>query len=170
MIIITEGIDCSGKSTLIEALAKEIGYEVQQGSSFSITANKTEEELFEAFMSFTKLDNIILDRYMYSNLVYAPLYNDYACLSDEHRKFIEREIKGDTLLVYLCADKSTIAQRFKTRGEEYVDESKITAILDGYDAQLGKTSLDFLIYDTSYLETNDIVKSIVGYLENKGGN
>lgn len=161
MLITLEGCDATGKTTLVNALAKRLDYDVVKGSSFEITGGKNQDELFESFMELTTLDNTILDRYIYSNEVYAPLYSDYACLNDEQRRFIEREVQGATLIIYLSAPVEVIKERFRTRGEDYVDEDKIETILHSYEQSLSKSNLEILRYDTSQLTTDEIVESII---------
>ena len=164
MLLIACGCDTTGKTTLVNALAERLDYDVVKGSSFEITGGKNQEELFEAFMELTALENTILDRYIYSNEVYSPLYNDYSCLNDEQRRFIEREVQGATLIIYLSAPVEVIKERFRTRGEDYVDEDKIETILHNYEESLNKSNLTILRYDTSQSTTEEIVESIIEYI------
>lgn len=166
MIIITCGCDATGKTTLIEQLSKELNYNIVKGSSFQITGNKTNKELFESFTDLLETDNVIFDRYIYSNYVYAPLYEDYSVLTEEQVRFIERELKGDAIVIYLTASTETIKQRFETRGEEYVSIDEIDKIKLGYEKVLMHSDLPVYTYNTSIISTEEIVEDIMDILNN----
>ena len=165
MIFIFVGVDAAGKDTLIEEIHKRTDYNVLRGSSFELTHGKNENELFESFMEFTKMDNIILNRYMYCNYVYAPLFDDYAQIRLEDVRFIEKELKGDAMVIHLYADEDVIKQRFKSRGEDYVDKNKIKTIMDSYEKVLKHSQLDVLSFDTGELSVDEIVNEIFTYLK-----
>ena len=166
MIIITVGIDCSGKSTLIEELAKELNYIILRGSSFELTAGKSNEELFNTFNNIINVDNVIFDRFTYCNYCYAPLYDDYSVLTEEQVRFIERELKGEAIVIHLTADTETIKQRFETRGEEYVSVDKIDTIKSSYNEILANADLPVYTYNTSVISTEAIVEDILEVLNN----
>ena len=166
MIIITVGIDCSGKSTLIEKLAEELDYIILRGSSFELTAGKTNQELFDTFVGLTDVDNVVFDRFTYCNYCYAPLYDDYSVLTEEQVRFIERELKGEAIVIHLTADTETIKQRFETRGEEYVSVDKIDTIKSSYNEILANADLPVYTYNTSIISTEAIVEDIIDILNN----
>lgn len=164
-MLIFEGIDASGKDTTMEELNKYLDYEIIRGSSFELTGGKNEDELYETFDSLTGLDNIILNRYIYSNMVYATLFDDYSKLRASDAELIENKIKDKATIIYLYADKEVIAERFKSRGEEYVDESQIESILEAYREQLLNTELDVIMIDTGKFNTEQAVSTILNMLE-----
>lgn len=84
-MIILEGTDCRYKSTIADKLSKELGYPVIKGSSFEL-AKSGNEKLFEHFNKLADEDNVIIDRYIYSNLVYAKKFKDYSILTEEATK------------------------------------------------------------------------------------
>jgi cytidylate kinase len=75
MLIILEGNECNFKSTVAEKLSNLIGFNVVKGSSFEMSKT-TNEELFNKFNQLSNLNRTIIDRFIYSNLVYASLYKD----------------------------------------------------------------------------------------------
>jgi gluconate kinase len=156
------GCDGTGKTTLVNKLSEVTGMPVVRGSSFELTANKNQDELFESFKSLLKYDNVIFDRFIYCNEVYAPLYKDYSCLSDSQRREIEADLPEGSELIYLVAEKETIINRFNTRGEEYVKEDKIETILSSYEESLSKTTIPVSKFNTTHLSTEEIVGIITG--------
>ena len=166
MIVIVTGCDATGKTTLIERLAEELDYIVLRGSSFELTAGKSNEELFGTFNNIINVDNVIFDRFTYCNYVYAPLYDDYSVLTEEQVRFIERELKGSAIVIHLTADTETIKNRFETRGEEYVSVDKIDTIKLGYNKVLAKAELPVYTYNTSVISTESIVEDVLDLLNN----
>ena len=164
-LIIVEGSDCSGKTTLINQLSKLLNFQVVKGSSFELSTC-TNEQLFEKFSEMTKLKQTILDRFTPSNAVYAPLYKDFALLSDEQRKEIESEIKDRAIVIYLEADLETLTQRLQARGDDYVTVDKLSSIKEKYQEVMSKVELKTLRFNTTYKSTEEIVAVILHELKN----
>lgn len=170
MIIVLEGCDCVGKSTFAEMLSKKTGYEVLKGSSFEISG-LGEDGMFEHMMSLLDMDNIIIDRFMYSNLVYGVLY-DYPMMTTEQYRKLTIKMRKKSVVIYLHASKIIIAERMRDRGEDRVDKSEITSILDmykkemtGYFAPKVMISLDTTVSDFNV--ATSMVKSIIDSDETK---
>lgn len=159
MLIVVEGSDCAGKTTLINALANEMNYSIVKGSSFE-QSQCTQEQLYEKFTEMSKLENTILDRYIYSNEVYASLYDDFAILSDEQRRKIENKIKDKALLIYLEADIETLTDRLLERGDEYVKADKLPLIKAKYEDSLKQVTIETLKFDTGIFSVSEIVEVI----------
>ena len=163
MNIIVVGCDCTGKSTLIELIQKSTGFEVLKGSSFELTGGKTEDELFNTMLDLAKKNNIIYDRFAHCNHVYAPLYNDYAQLKEHHIRQVELALPKDSFIIHLTAKKDVILERFNTRGEDYVDEARITPILEGYDNILQDANVPVFHFDTGQISAEEINQVISFY-------
>ena len=166
MLIILEGMDCTGKSTLAKKLSEKLDFPIVKGSSFE-QAKCSNADLFKSFMELTKLKNTILDRFIYSNEVYASIYEDYSILSDEQRRFVEREIAGSALLVYLHANNTTLIARIEKRGDDYVTIDKFNEIRSSYLSALAKSKyIEGMSFNTAEMSTDDIVNEIVSRLNN----
>lgn len=136
-LIIVEGVDCSGKSSLIDNLKDLTGYDSIRGSSFEI-AELGVDGMYNYMMGLSKLDKpIIIDRYFLSNLVYASLYNKNM-LSESHVDNIVNAIKDRSITIHLHAHEDVIRDRMKKRGDEYIDEKDIGSILDKYRVTVDK--------------------------------
>lgn len=147
-------------------LSEKLGFPIVKGSSFE-QARCDNDELFNGFMELTKLNNVILDRYIYSNEVYASIYEDYSILTDEQRRFIELEITGSALLVYLHANNDVLKQRIGERGDDYVTVDKFNVIRSKYLTALSKTkNIEGLCFDTGLLDMDEIVRCISLKLNN----
>lgn len=186
-VLIIEGSDASGKSTLIEALRKELkDFLVRKGSSFE-HSQCTNEELFKKFeglvlsseyeltgegsIDYFMPEKIIFDRFIYSNYVYASLYEDYAILTTSQRKDIEFWINHEAVVLYLTAPEEILKERLNTRGDDYVKAESIPAILKKYDEVLATVDEKIPVYriDTSVQTTDDIVKFVINSLLDENG-
>jgi thymidylate kinase len=160
MLIILEGNECNYKTTVAEKLSKQLHIPVVKGSTFEFS-KCTNEELFERFRSLTELDNVIIDRFIYSNKVYATLYKDYAILTDDQREEIERLIQRKATVYYLFADSEIIESRIKERGDDYVVTAMVSKINSQYDITMVKSNLKVVAFDTNDWSSDEIVKDIV---------
>jgi len=159
MVIILEGNECCFKSTVAEKLSKKLNLPIVKGSSFELS-KCTNEELFQKFKEFTQLDNVIIDRFIYSNYVYATLYEDYSILTDEQRREIEKLMLHKATVYYLFADGDVIKERILERGDDYVDVSMVQNINDTYVDIMLKAGLKTVAYDTNEWNSDEIAEDI----------
>lgn len=158
---IVVGTDCSGKTSLVDMLSDITEFKVVKGSSFQ-DSQCTQNELFDKFLEFTKLDNVIFDRFTFCNEVYAEMYDDFAMLSDKQRRFIEQEMKDKATIIYLYADDEVLEQRFNIRGDDYVPLDKIKYAKGKYEESLSKVKdLEVIKFDTGKMTTKEIVEQIL---------
>ena len=160
MIVILEGNEANFKTTVADKLSKHLGLPVVKGSSFEL-AKCSNEELFEHFKGLGEMDNIILDRFIYSNQNYATLYKDYAILTDEQRTEIESMVKQKATVYYLHAGEEVIKSRINKRGDDYVDVSMVGAINMLYKEIMINSKLKVVFYNTEHWSSDEIVESII---------
>lgn len=161
MNYIVVGTDCSGKTSLVNMLSDITEFKIVKGSSFE-HSQCTQDELFEKFLEFTKMDNVIFDRFHLCNEVYAPMYDDFAMLSDEQRRIIERLMKDKAILIYLYVDDEVLEKRFNSRGDEYVSLDKLKYAKGKYEEALHKVEgLKVVKFDTGKMATKEIVEQIL---------
>ncbi len=159
-MIILEGADCCYKSTIADKLSKELGYPVIKGSSFEL-AKSGNEKLFEHFSKLADEDNVIIDRYIYSNLVYARRFKDYSILTEEQQRAIEEKIRDKAKVIYLYADPKIIKQRLLERGDEYINDRDIEPVLGLYREVMSDVGLHTYSWDTEQWSSEEIAKGII---------
>ncbi|MCY8513740.1 deoxynucleoside kinase [Bacillus atrophaeus] len=159
-LIILEGPDCCFKSTVAEKLSKELKYPIIKGSSFEL-ATSGNEKLFEHFNKLADEDNVIIDRFIYSNLVYARKFKDYSILTEQQLRIIENKIKMKAKVVYLHADPKIIQQRLIERGDEYIVDEDIEPVLDLYNKVIDNMGLHMNSWDTNEWNSDEIVEDII---------
>lgn len=135
MIIIIEGPDGSGKTTLAKQLSRQTGYKV-----IHRTRPKSEEEkavmMDEYLRVIRSRDNMIFDRSWYSEMVYGPVMRDASVISYQQMYDLERQLAEVGALIIYCTDtKSVMWTRCQERGEDYIlDRTTFDRICDGFDA------------------------------------
>lgn len=162
-IIILEGCDGAGKSTLAKELQRLSGFEIVQGSSFEIS-EMGQERMFDYMMGLLDRKNIIIDRYYMSNFVYGNLY-DYPTMSSTQFKLLANKTEKKALTVYVTATEGTLKGRLLSRGDDRVRTERIDSILKKYSEALSDNSTlqsSFLQVDSTL---TDVTKSAPMVLE-----
>lgn len=158
LVMIIEGCDLSGKSTLVHELGKEY-----PGIVIKVTKrplNKKKEEIIE----FTKYMNsilgfinhnrqtkmIILDRFFPSELVYSLVKRGYEAFGDGHYREMEKVIRAmDHLYIYCNPGYDTLVQRLKDRGDDHIIEEDIRELSNRYEKFFRETKMNKVKLDTS---------------------
>ena len=161
IMIIVDGCDCTGKTTLINELSRITGFKALKGSDFNIAEQGT-EKMYEFMLSLSRLnESVILDRYFISNLVYAPMYNANM-LKENHIKSIINEIKRKSITIYLFADEDIIRNRMINRSDDYININDIGEILSRYKEKIDeyKNDITILEFDTGIYSSNEIANMV----------
>lgn len=167
MIIILEGADLTGKSTLAHRLSILLQFPVvrpwiylAQPKPSVISVAKTLRQLFRHIHP-----DIIYDRFFFSEYVYAQvLGRDREYVADLIREW---ESIPDVFLVYLTASDEAIQSRYEERGGDwYVSLEQIFAIRDAYPTLLKvmPSTIPTLMLDTSSVSSDDIADKVVSWL------
>lgn len=133
MIIILEGPDGSGKTTLANKLAQQTGYTLLHRSQ-----PKTEEDkkrMMDEYMQVIKSGkSCIFDRCWYSEMVYGPVMRDASVISYPQMFELERRLlKNGAIIIHCTGPLTTLWRRCQTRGEDYiVDKKTFDQIYYGY--------------------------------------
>lgn len=146
-LIILEGANGSGKSTIFKALQRDANYQL-----------------------------LVLDRFTGSHIVYDSLFNrsEY---SSTHYFEIEEQLKEtfNPLIVYLTAPISVLARRndFRaiTRDDAFDKVERLSSNLfdsiKAYNKYLNLTPLDKVVIDTSEFTVVATVRAIIHCLETR---
>jgi thymidylate kinase len=149
-MVIFEGSDATGKSTLELELQNRLNWDIIKGSSFEL-AKCTNDELFNHFKEVTLNNpNAIIDRWAISNYIYADIFKDYTRITDQQLQYLESliEANNDTL-VYVRADPEVVKHRLRQRGDEYIEEDDVDSIIEAYDNLFHNAKFKYIEIDTS---------------------
>lgn len=134
MIIIIEGADGAGKTTLAQKIKDQTGYLMMHR-----TQPKTEEDkkrMMDEYMQVIKAGkNCIFDRSWYSEMVYGPVMRDESVITYLQMYELERMLaKHGALVIYCTAPEATLWKRCLKRGEDYITSpDTFHAICTGFD-------------------------------------
>lgn len=134
MIIIIEGPDGAGKTTLAEKISRQTKYPIIHQSQ-----PKSEEEkkrmLGEYIQIIRSNKNAIFDRCWYSEMAYGPVMRGESAISYPGMYELEELLaRSGAILIYATGPKALLWQRCQRRGEEYVtSRDNFNAICDNYD-------------------------------------
>ena len=137
MIVVLEGPDKCGKSTLAAKLRDEHGFTI-------VKCSVPDKDPYLYFME--KLDeaqgDVVLDRFAYSGMVYGPIYRNKSDLTPGQLRNLELKLMSRNALVIYCYDNvKAIQKRFKTEHETYAKEQDVKRLLDGFALAMLKCRL-----------------------------
>lgn len=138
MVIILEGPDGGGKTTLATKLSLMTGYKVKHYSY-----PKDQDEADAMFLGycddFVGASNIIVDRCWYSDLAYGPVMRGRATITYPQMYELEKMIaKRGGIIIYCTDTKAALWQRISKRGDDFIhDREKFNTICDNYETLFG---------------------------------
>lgn len=173
-MIIIEGPDGAGKTTLVEGLCDEYGMEVgKRGTDnrdllYTVTVPDTFRAIRGALKGWSPDRTLptIWDRLYFSDLVYAPIQGREVAFSDEERRLVELTITALGIPVILCYPPWDVV----------IKNEAGTKQMDGVHENLSRiyNSYDFMIrvphyrYDYTDPETREgLVPYIANYLKRR---
>lgn len=166
IVLIIEGMDLSGKSTLIEGLNKDmkgismkVGYKPEKGEQHEIDKF---QEYMQSVMNYIEENQdkiIILDRYYPTELVYSKVKRGYEANDDKFYKDLEDSLsKINHLYIFCDPTKKVIIERFNKRGDEFIKEKDIVSLYDRYQDYYEKTKLKKIKINTNLSVSEMIIK------------
>lgn len=152
MLIILEGCDATGKTTLANMLAPLLNAQIVH----STTETPNDYRYFEELLRASEYTNIIADRFCYSQFVYQDSeHRPLKLVSDEYMTFKNewevlhmlecQMLRYNTKVIYCYADAGVVAERMIARGENPI---AIDEILCGYRDLWKKTLIQPIWYKT----------------------
>jgi thymidylate kinase len=133
MIIILEGPDGSGKTTLANKIKDQTGFMLLHRSH---QTDSNAESLFDEYAQVIKAGkNCIMDRGWYSEMVYGPVMRGGSAITYPQMYELERMLaKNGALIIHCTAPEATLWKRCLKRGEDYVTKKDtFHAICNGFD-------------------------------------
>lgn len=148
MLIILEGCELTGKTTLANLLAP-----VLNATIIHCTAETSNDMQFFTNIAWAAAQkNIIADRFCYSQFVYQSEVNrpilknsEYMLSWDALYSLETKLLKCDTKVIYIYASQKDIADRMIARGE---NPDCVSGILDGYTELWKRTLIKPIFFKT----------------------
>ena len=120
MIIILEGIDGSGKTTLAQQISHQTGYPIIHKTQPKDEAEK--KLMIGEYLQVIRTNkNAIFDRCWYSEMAYGPVMRDTSVITFPQMYELERlAAKSGAMIIHCTGSEAALWQRCQKRGEDYV--------------------------------------------------
>lgn len=181
MLIIFEGHDLSGKTSIAQELSKRLEGSIYVKNNHQPFGD-TEAERYKLKRSYdTVIDlfkvmnyemprsHMVLDRFFLSELVYSEVLRNNPQIQDPYYNRLNKRVKSlDTLLVLVQAPEADIIKRRAKRGEDRLINSQITQAKETYLKYL--TITDFknkLVLDNPEGEFETNISKILNLIQNE---
>jgi len=142
-LIIIEGLDKTGKSTLARFLSEKTGMPIKKFS-----APKEGEKPFNEYGAFL-LDGEggIVDRFHLSEMAYGPVFRGGSSIDENRQALLEcLAVCSGCVGVYCEAEKEVLAKRFEEDKEDFVKPEQIEAVQQGFEKALATSRIPWLRY------------------------
>ncbi len=158
--IIVEGSDCSGKTTLIDALhdrLSHLGWNI-------INLGHEDGDQFKRYMnSYVNAHKAIFDRSHFSEMVYGDLWRGGHGMSTQEISDLNDYVYSNFLVVFAYAPENILKERYHSRSYDQTIKSDELGIVQSHLAAL-LTNPRVLKYDsTSQIALDVTVKKILLY-------
>ncbi|MFA7205659.1 MAG: hypothetical protein WC102_04930 [Saccharofermentanales bacterium] len=153
MILFFEGVDKSGKSTLIKNYKEKLGQWAavyknsfvkpsDAGLSFKDAITGFYAGLYEGFLFRANTEISLVDRSHITEIVYAPIKRGYDADIPRWRQ-IEKIFATleEAAIVYVDTSNLTLAQRHEIEPDDYIKIEEIVRIKQGYEDYFASNTL-----------------------------
>jgi len=141
-MIIIEGPDGAGKSTLVNYIRRELGSPVVK------PYYPKKNQLSYYLHSGPLYEGYYLERYYLSEVVYPRFKLNRDPMQDWKQFQIEAGLyQYAPVIFYLRPSRETILENINTRGDDYISEDEIDRMLVEYDAAIERSHLPSVTYD-----------------------
>ena len=175
MIIIVEGPDGAGKSTMIEDLKRQYlmragqtpeSVQVWHAGPFPQDSNPwTEYVVPLSRLQVTRGYLVLIDRWHLGELVYGPLLRGQSRLSPEQRVWIDGYLKSmGAITVCLTATIEELTRRLSERGDDLIKAEQFPYLVAQYDEltrDLPPEAITTRVFDTTNQRVSPTAASIL---------
>lgn len=155
MIIILEGPDGAGKTTLANKLCKSIPGStlLHYGAPTDAVAAENYWQVYaEDILKASTASVLIMDRSWYTDMVYGPVLRGSLEMTATKCKMLEALVlaNGGGLVIYCTSSPKVLWSRVMRRGDPLIkDTETLRALYDGYEALFKEgVTLPVVKYDT----------------------
>lgn len=156
MIIILEGIDKCGKSTLAKQLCIKF-----KATLIKTNAPKTKNAFDEYISIINKLkhsENYVFDRFYLGEMAYGPTYRKKSTVSEVQQFYLESLlIKFNPVLIYCWLDYNLLCWNFEREKEESTRFNDVPKLAKLFDGAFNNSTLPKLKYNYSALKSFKMV-------------
>lgn len=185
MKIFVCGADKSGKTTLTKKLAADLGYSRIHFTCPKQVLTDDDHVLTPRIPVFNQIvncmaehahDNVIYDRFIYSDIVYGPIYRnpDTICFRELEQTYSEMLMQSYGMVgIYAeSSDVETNVKMLKEEGEGVLDDMKLNMVKNRYRQLVSHFVhvIPTFLYDWTKTPYEDVTKFIAGEEKRLGAN
>lgn len=160
-MVLIEGMNSSGKSTLINYF-KKLGYSTIK--PFYPKINQLKYYLH----SGVYYQNYFLERYYISELVYPIIKKDRVKMKEYEQFLIEASLYSyNPIILYLRPSIQTIKKNIKYRKNSYISKDEIETLLEAYDLIVGRSRFPVFTYDYQKDNIDDVMEKLMKMLNDR---
>lgn len=131
-VIVLEGIDGAGKSTLAENIKKLAPVKTIIEHRGPLKGS-VEEELLEPLQDLPTKTLMVCDRWHVGEMVYGPIYRGQSKVAGVWEKTIERTLdKMGAVKVIVAPALTEVKKRLDVRGEDYLQPEHVEQVYTAY--------------------------------------
>lgn len=161
MLIILEGLDKCGKTTLANYIVEKYNFKY-------IHFGQPKKNAFDEYMEFlneiTKDENYVIDRFHLGEPTYGVVYRKKSSINKGQLAKIEKRINElDGILIYCYDSVDNIEKRFIEDKEDFTKKEDIEKLLQLYKEQLKRSKLLYYyhVIGTKDMTKNEILNEII---------
>jgi thymidylate kinase len=162
-LIVLEGADGTGKSTLAKEIAEQSKGHVLHGSWHKDwQIDEYHDDMYQAAEILLQHQTVVMDRWAPSEEVYSEAFRGGAeYSSDEYMRLLMGDkALSNTVFIY-CENDNAVEnhiENMKVREELFDDMSPVVR---EYEKYLGKTAINWIRYDFNKVNTKEFVEGIL---------
>ena len=150
MILILEGVDLAGKSTVAEALARRLKTEVihhgPPRSDLPLIQQYSRE--IEAYQPGSG-QHLVFDRLHVGEGVYGPIKRGSSLLSEAQFEWFQLLLDSrGAVVISMLPPLEVVRQRYLERGDEFVNLDELEEVWRGYDQLFGTARVTHTVRDS----------------------
>lgn len=165
MIVILEGLERTGKSTIAEILETKYNFVSFKDHNhlMKMDCNYIANRLDATLSMITALDkaniNVVLDRFHLSELIYGIYYREYGLANFQHIRYIDEVLSHLNTKLYLL--ERTVDKEYEEAFPDNGFSRKIAMMQKNFRYEVDKSYItDKMIYNTSEISFSDIADDI----------
>lgn len=170
MLIIVEGIDKSGKSTLVEKLVKGLprAFVMKVGDRPKDNSKPERDKIKElhwkmlrAYVTHFKDSTLILDRSIISEIVYSKIKRDYDAGKDKEIKEMVKYMEDLKPFIIHCRTSiDEVKLRMFEQEEDYLQMTEVEPLIIRYDDILDGLGVSVFPYDYRITKPEQVIEVI----------